>query len=133
MRLLALHAPSRAAHTAAHVSQSAPGRELRCSSSCAPRTSFRPGEKLNLYNYKFELTRDRLHSFICSCVCSCVRLFVRSIITAMCYCRNLHAIALSYFVRKPFCALHESYTVVSLYFPPLTEKRCFYIALFWRH
>ena len=35
--------------------------------------------------YKFEFTRDFLRSFVLS--------FFRSIITAMCYCRNLHAIA----------------------------------------
>ena len=52
--------------------------------------------------YLYELTRDRLRSF--------VRVFVCSIITAMCYCRNLHAIASkSYFVCEPSIrALHES-------------------------
>ena len=39
-------------------------------------------QKLLSYNIKLELTRDRLRSFD----------FVRSFVTATCYCLNLHAI-----------------------------------------
>ena len=87
--------------------------------------------------------------FVCSFVCLFVHLFVCSFvqfssisfvaaITAICYCRNLHAIVNHISSAKLLSVHYMKYTVVSLY-SPLTKmwriviKKCYWVSGEWSY